>query len=246
MKEESISELIKRKPIAIIDDETAHKAQQREIDERRQPKLVLLNRFADDNITIDKANYAFLNIYQDLLNERFEKEISPRAVDNVNVLVRWLFNSKKSGLMLYGGCGSGKTTLARVFARVIGMYNNGKRGSLRIAIRLFDAVNNSELINDKTLLQTLCTVQWLILDDLGAEEQAIVKDYGNSVNPFSEIIFARYERNLPTVITTNLSLQDVCTRYGTTDIMRERLADRLREQYNIVPICGASFRAENA
>ena len=69
----------------------------------------------------------------------------------------------------------------------------------------------------------------LVLDDLGTE--ALV--YGQESLPF--ILYRRYERNLPTIITTNLTREGIQARYG------ERIADRLRT-YDQITLNYASLR----
>ena len=63
---------------------------------------------------------------------------------------------------------------------------------------------------------------FLIIDDLGTE-QRILKRYGNEILPLTDLLLYRYEKMLPTVITTNLSHSQIAEQYGP------RISDRIKE-----------------
>lgn len=63
---------------------------------------------------------------------------------------------------------------------------------------------------------------FLAIDDLGTEPPEI-SDFGNKVLPLVELLLRRYDKQLPTIITTNLSEKQIADIYGA------RIADRLRE-----------------
>lgn len=74
--------------------------------------------------------------------------------------------------------------------------------------------------------------------DLGAETSE-ASSYGNKRNVMEEIVFNRYEANLPfmyTHFTTNLSADELEKKYGS------RFRDRLREMCNAYTLEGDSFR----
>ncbi len=76
---------------------------------------------------------------------------------------------------------------------------------------------------------------FLIIDDIGTEPIA-VKNYGNEVLPFTELLLKRYEARRPTIITTNLSESVIENTYGT------RIMDRLNEICDKIPYGGESYR----
>ena len=69
---------------------------------------------------------------------------------------------------------------------------------------------------------TITRAPFLIIDDLGTE-QRILKRYGNEILPLTDLILYRYEKMLPTVITTNLSHIQISEQYGP------RISDRVKE-----------------
>ena len=75
----------------------------------------------------------------------------------------------------------------------------------------------------------------LFIDDLGIEP-LIVKSYGNEFAPIEQIIYYRYERQLMTVITSNLLEEQILKTYG------QRISDRLEEMFDKIYFGHDSFR----
>lgn len=88
--------------------------------------------------------------------------------------------------------------------------------------------------DDKKLAAQMRAATLLVLDDLGAE---FLSDGSIWRTILDEVIDSRYGDNLPTVLTTNLTLEPFKARYGA------RIADRIRHA-GIIETCGAgSLRA---
>lgn len=75
----------------------------------------------------------------------------------------------------------------------------------------------------------------LAIDDLGTEPREII-EYGNVLSPIIDLISYRYEHQLPTIITSNLTPQQISELYG------KRIGDRLKETTEIVPFLNGSYR----
>ena len=75
----------------------------------------------------------------------------------------------------------------------------------------------------------------LAIDDLGTEPREII-EYGNVLSPIIDLISYRYEHQLPTIITSNLTPQQISEVYG------KRIGDRLKETTEIVPFLNGSYR----
>ena len=60
------------------------------------------------------------------------------------------------------------------------------------------------------------------IDDLGTEPSEVM-DYGNVYTPVIDLLTKRYEEQLFTIITTNLTPQQIREHYD------DRIADRLNE-----------------
>lgn len=77
--------------------------------------------------------------------------------------------------------------------------------------------------------------KWLIIDDLGTEPNEVIV-YGNKMQPVREMFYARYDKKLVTIFTTNLRDEDFTTYYG------ERIADRCREMQLKIVFQQQSYR----
>lgn len=147
-------------------------------------------------------------------------------------VARWLTTHTKSGLLLRGYLGVGKTTMLKAMAATLKIL-------IQKTLPIVDAREISNLArNEKgtSRLQELTTSPLLGIDDLGTEPQT-VKNYGNDLSPISELLTDRYNNRRFTIITTNLAIRtddngnltdELQTTYG------DRLADRFREQYNTI------------
>jgi DNA replication protein DnaC len=76
-------------------------------------------------------------------------------------------------------------------------------------------------------------VRILVIDDLG-------KEYGSKYDDtsFDEILRLRYDKGLPTIVTTNVRLEDWEAKYG------EAMGSFANEAFVRVPIIGADLRGE--
>ena len=75
----------------------------------------------------------------------------------------------------------------------------------------------------------------LLLDDLGCEpENCII--YGTSYHPISEIIYHRYCNQPTTILTINLTDNELASRYGP------RIMDRLEESFDFIAYTNPSYR----
>ncbi|MDR1377165.1 MAG: hypothetical protein LBJ22_06610 [Synergistaceae bacterium] len=67
----------------------------------------------------------------------------------------------------------------------------------------------NRIIHDRELASRACTRTLLVLDDLGREGDAQIRRAD-----VSDVISARYDAKLPTVITTELTFSDITRTYG--------------------------------
>ena len=75
----------------------------------------------------------------------------------------------------------------------------------------------------------------LAIDDFGTEPLEVM-DYGNVLYPITDLLTTRYDRNLYTILTTNLTPQETRPRYG------DRIADRLNEMMGKVIFANSTYR----
>lgn len=173
----------------------------------------------------------------------------------VQQMAKWLTVSPKPGLLLYGGIGNGKTTLARAVSRTIskvltsasdllanGVWNSTAE-ELRYAEQLRRSLREPVLVSAFDIVGMIGTESFdkvkrspfLILDDMGCEA-ATAKNYGTEVTPVAEIICERYDRMMPTIVTSNLDDDGILRRYGS------RVADRMGELFDRIAFDNASYR----
>lgn len=139
------------------------------------------------------------------------------------------FGENSGSLFLYGNTGLGKTFLSSCIANAV--INKGYFVVFRSILKVFeDAL--AEHFGKKTgnTLEKLSKADLLILDDLGSE-------FGSQSDPILyQILNDRINLNKPTVITSNLSLQELNGRYN------ERIVSRLLGEFRRFPFVGEDIR----
>ena len=155
------------------------------------------------------------------------------ATEQIAAAARYLTeSSRKRWLLLAGNVGTGKTTLSAAIRNTLNYY--------AVPCKMFRAsdfpalfIDNAELTQRQILRGEWCEV--LLLDDIGVE-QADIKFYGNTIQPFVKIVEERYDRRLPLVVSTNLTSAEIGERYG------QRTLDRIREMSVGIKYDGQSYR----
>ena len=189
---------------------------------------------------------------KNMLKDAYAREIEERGgipdfdEDTVSRIVKvasWLASeTAKPMLLLYGGVGNGKTTMAKAVKRMSdtiqyvamrnmdSLMNEVRCPIFRTAQELAaTAASNSEQF------YRLATCKFLIIDDFGCEPVA-VKNWGTEITPITDVLYRRYETMSPTIVTTNLTMNDIRSRYG------DRLADRFIEAFDMIGYTNASYR----
>jgi DNA replication protein DnaC len=138
------------------------------------------------------------------------------------------------GLWLYGGPGTGKTTLAMVVSRTaleagrsVAIYSLPKL--LARIRRTYDAERGEQSYAE--LFERLTTVDLLHIDDLGAEKQTEWV-----LEQLYALINERYESKRSLVVTTNKNEAELEEQIG------ERVVSRLVEMCELVPVFGDDRR----
>ena len=161
----------------------------------------------------------------------------------ISRMAAWLTDdSARFAAVLCGGCGNGKTTLVKAFRNLLGYLNipvpdtHGKVWGLRLC----DAKETAYLArtNYESFL-SLMRVPMLAVDDAGIEPLEVV-EYGNVVSPMVELLTKRYDEQLFTLMTPNLTPEGIRKRYG------DRIANRLNEMAVVIPFKNPSYRTDNA
>lgn len=146
------------------------------------------------------------------------------ANESVDSVISWMYDEKHKWLILYGSLGNGKTTMLKslktVFSRLSLSFS---------AQKLYDYFKDNERLPD------IPNTKILLIDDLGAEPIQC-KIFGEDRAPLTELLMHRYAWNATTVIATNLTFEDIQTRYGV------RIIDRMAEMATAILYDTPSYR----
>ena len=151
-------------------------------------------------------------------------------LDKVAQVARWMKEGKHNSLIMMGGVGAGKTTLAKALCSAIGVKD--KMPLFRPMWYMTQTFKD----NPDLFYEDLREKCYLLIDDAGSEKSE-VKSYGNSCLLFNEIISVRYDYRLPVIITTNLNSAALRERYG------DKIMSRLREMCDVIDFQGADLHS---
>lgn len=164
--------------------------------------------------------------------------ISPRAnmERNFDVCRDFACQFSRGGgdLLLSGGTGLGKTFLSACIARVVSekgcsvVYDTAAHIFQRFEVQKFGREEDEEASDDVT---RVLNCDLLILDDLGTE---LTTNFVQST--FYEIVNTRLMGRKSTIISTNLSVEDLSRRYY------QQVASRIEGEYQILLFFGQDIR----
>lgn len=158
------------------------------------------------------------------------------TLKHIEAAAKWV-ESCKSTLLLVGSVGNGKTTLARAVYYVLLDAIERQRG--------YCATTECRAMTARQLAEYAGTDEWdniassrvLLIDDVGTDSPEVLK-YGQPYTPFEDMIYARYDNNLPTIISSNLTGAELKARYG------ERVMDRLTDMASVIKFTNRSYRGK--
>jgi DNA replication protein DnaC len=139
------------------------------------------------------------------------------------------------GLWFFGGTGTGKTTLAMLISktametdRTVAIYSLP-----RLLSMLRGSYDEDALYSLNDLIDRLCAVDLLHIDDVGAEQSSAWV-----LEQLYTIINTRYEDGRAVLVTTNLGDDDLRAQIG------DRTVSRLHEMCETYPLDGEDQRLE--
>lgn len=141
---------------------------------------------------------------------------------NYRPIVDWMTDNKGKGLLMFGGCGLGKS--------VIGMYILPFliKDVHKKVVNIFSAQELNKKIDE------ILKLHIIYIDDIGTEDN--LNSYGNKRMPFAELCDDAEKKGKLLILTTNLSIDELTERYG------DRVVDRLIATTKAVPFIGDSLR----
>ncbi len=141
--------------------------------------------------------------------------------------------------MLKGLYGNGKTTMMRGIGRLIEYVTEQTLGyGGRSVVRFIMAKEIAEFFTTeegKKDFKKILNLPMLAIDDLGEEPKEVIS-YGMVYTPMIDLLSYRYDRQLFTLLTTNLTSQEIEAKYT------KRIRDRFREMMHTIHFKNDSFR----
>lgn len=141
------------------------------------------------------------------------------------------FSQKADSLLLIGNTGLGKTLLSSAIAKAV---------LLRGYSVVFDSISIvlSRIENDRfgrtkeNTLGLITSADLVILDDLGSEFKSSFNE-----SAIYDIINSRLNKELPTIISTNYTFEELKEKYNS------RIISRIDHQFTHLNFCGQDVRA---
>lgn len=158
-----------------------------------------------------------------------------------NTIEEWLSGkmNPKNWLLILGQVGLGKSKLATAICTAYNRVNyspysfeNTRKWRMYSALQCVSAMKIESETNEYS---RLLKCSKLFIDDIGTEPDYQMV-FGNKRNCIQEILYSRYDRNLPTIITSNLTIEQLEKQYGL------RVLDRLKEKSVLISLVGESLR----
>lgn len=144
------------------------------------------------------------------------------------------FTRQSASLLFQGGVGLGKTHMSLAIAgRVISKGYGVVYGSAQNFFNTIESEHFGRGEDKQYTLDLLKSCDLLILDDIGTE---FVTQFTTAV--FYDIINTRLLRRRPTIISTNLNLDGLKSRYD------DRITSRLSGSYTRIQFVGSDIRIE--
>jgi predicted ATPase len=138
----------------------------------------------------------------------------------------------KEGLFLHGPAGTGKTHLAVAAMHALPRHRGERFVSVpELLMELRNTFRDGERVSEIDIIDRYASAPLLILDDLGAEKST---DF--AIQALYIIIDRRYARMLPTIITSNLSVDEIAEKVG------DRIASRIAGMCKVIEMQGKDRR----
>ena len=190
-------------------------------------------------MSFDDAKVYLLAAYQAEVERRHRVfERNEHFDEQLNLIANYLTGgSKKFGLMFCGLCGNGKTTWAKALQLLASGLN--LKNPINNLYYVFPLWNAKDLATrskgNYSDWRNVMRYQLMIVDDLGTEPREVM-EFGNVYTPLIDLITTRYEEQLYTIFTTNLTPAQLEEKYG------KRIVDRLNEMVEKVVFENESYR----
>lgn len=162
---------------------------------------------------------------------------NPKQIEMAKNYVRhWEeFRETASGLLLWGDVGTGKSFLAGCIANAL--LDKGVPVIMTNFARLLNQLTDMYAGDRNAYIDNFKRYPLMIIDDLGVERNS---EFARE-QVFS-VIDNRYRSQLPMIVTTNLSLQEL---QHPADLSRARIYDRILERCTPIRVNDQNIREQN-
>lgn len=206
----------------------------REMDEKKAAEnkaaMERVNRLKDASLMGERFQRAkFENFQITQYNERNLK-LCRRYAERFDEMV-----AKKQSLLFWGNVGTGKSFAAACIANYL--LDRGVPVMMTSFVKLLSLIQNGDE-KEADIISRLNSAKLVIFDDLGAERNT---DY--ALEKIYNIIDSRYQRELPIIFTTNLTITEM---KNETDNRYKRIYDRVFENIYPMQFTGPSWRRKEA
>lgn len=230
--------LVVREVVSIIADTAQNTCPKCYADELSQKEQIRL-----DTERQRTAYRSGISHYHDFGVWQTHGEQAPRMQGILNFAQSYLPSKNLSNLVLSGATGTGKTLLANLIAS--DFIRHGKCVKLIRASDIHSQVratwSKSATTSEHELLSIWIAQDLLIIDEFGeADSSANTDTEGANRERISRIIDGRYAKGLPTIITTNLTKEQLIERLG------DRAWDRLHQNAVFIAFNWQSYRQAHA
>lgn len=142
------------------------------------------------------------------------------------------FETAGKGLLLIGGVGTGKSTIASAIAN--SLLGQGRTAKFTNFSHIYDRMDALKGVERLDYVNKLARYTLLVIDDLGIERETPTMQ-----EIVYKVINTRYEANRPMIITTNITPAEF---KKTTDTAKKRIYDRILERCHPVVMNDGSIR----
>ncbi|MDE6185322.1 MAG: ATP-binding protein, partial [Lachnospiraceae bacterium] len=196
----------------------------------KQAVIDLLYEQSGIRSMLEKENFSVLSY------DYFQGEDLERFQNSVHTCKNFIknFDSDYQNLFFYGTVGTGKSFLSGCIARELiesghsVIYFSSAGLFETLSRNMFDYKNKDDILS---FHEDLHGCDLLIIDDLGTEYTSNV-----TVSAFFSLLNQRHLGKKSTIISTNLSLEDLRNRYS------DRIFSRITNQYTVCKFTGPDIR----
>lgn len=193
--------------------------------------------YANSNLEHCLEDENFSNFSMDYYKEGQARNLAMRAVEKSKLFINRFISKEQqedciNNIFIYGTVGTGKTFLTHCIAKEL--LDNGIVVLYFSAIRFFEIMAKltfSYEKDDRYAWDDIYETDVLIIDDLGTE---MVNDFVKST--LFSCLNERIIRNKHTVISTNLSINDIA------DLYSKRVFSRIIGNYELLKLEGEDIR----